>query len=156
MNRRYFTILLALVFTFTVHGADKGEKLLLQNDQILRELQFDGQVWKTTRIARSDSSASLATESDELLVLNLNGTAVTIDAYNASADPILATDPISKERTVTIAYTLKLGDKIAGPVPSRIWIRYSLSTDGYLRKTITLNLPKDAAIDRLEVERFSV
>lgn len=155
--RRIDLILPALlVFAWCCPAATPGDTLLLKNQHTVREFHFDGQTWKTTRIARTNRSASLATQSDELLIVNLEDTNLTLDAFQADGEPAVHAGAQSGEQSITIPYVLKAGAKHAGAVPSRLWIRYALSAEGILKKTITLNLPAGSAIDRLEVERLSV
>src|SRR5688500_8901150 len=96
-------LFLLLLLTISARAAAPGDTIALRNEHAVRELRFDGQVWKTSRIARPDDSASLATESDEFLLLDLKGNAATVDDYRASADPIVATD------TITISYVPRCG-----------------------------------------------
>src|SRR5215204_1504349 len=124
MRSKCCTVLWILLITISAHAAATDRKLSLKNQHLLREFQFDGHAWRTTRIARLDGSASLAIQSDELLILNLNNTVLTIGDYQADADPMLATDPLTKEQSLTVGYTLNPGGNFRGPVPSKLWIRY--------------------------------
>lgn len=151
----FWIFVLTSVLSASALAATAGEHLLLKNDLVLRDLAFDGSVWRTVRFARADGTDAVATDSDEFHVLNLDDSEVTLNDFIADGEP--ARERSSGEELITISY--KPGDDRKLPVnaPQRITMRYSLrANEPCLRKTITLLMRQDQAIDRLEVERFSI
>src|SRR4051812_22902309 len=117
MKPIHLAALLLLLPAFGALAANPGDKLSLGDAQIVREFQFDGSAWKTVRIARGDGSASLDVHSDEVFIVTPNNDVLSVDAYAADGEPAPATDPATKEQSLTISYRLKVGQQFAGAVP---------------------------------------
>src|SRR5438132_1619325 len=72
--------MILMVLPVGVSGAaTQGDRLSLGNEYIIRELTFDGHVWRTTRFARGDGSDALVVKSDEVHVLFLDDSEVSLD-----------------------------------------------------------------------------
>jgi len=133
-------------------AAVEGNRLTVRNDQVLRELEYDGHVWRTVRFARADGSDALAVKSDEFDVRFLDDSEVTLDDYQAAGEP---TTTAGAQRQLTIHYAPRPGITLPAQAPKAVTIVYTLGDEPYLRKTVTLEMKEGDAIDRLEVERFS-
>jgi hypothetical protein len=142
-----FSLLFALLAGagLTALAADP-QTLLLKNAHVLRELAFDGHVWRTVRFARADGSVELKVQSDEFKLLFLDNKEATLDQYQIVGEPVL-----NGTQRVTIRYVPRTDATLPG-----VMITYALGNDLYPRKTIQLTMKEGQAIDRLEVERFSV
>src|SRR5438874_762682 len=132
--KRTALIVLLLVVVAAAAADARAESILLRNDKVQRELAYDGQVWRTVRFARGDGSDAIDVKSDEFDLLLLNDVEVTIGDYVATAPP--ARD--EKDNAVTIFYRLREAAKRAAGTPTQLTLRYALSPDGYLRKTVTV------------------
>jgi hypothetical protein len=148
-----FALTLCLANGSIAHSAEKGQHIALKNDYVQRELEFDGHVWRTTRFARGDGNDALPVNSDEFHALFLDDTEVTLDAYEAAAEPLI--ERTENQQRITIKYVPRQGAQLSPHAPSAVTITYKLRNEPYLRKTVELAMKEVAAIDRLEVERFS-
>ncbi len=127
-----------------------GSRLVLRNSLVRRALERENEVWRTRSFARADGSDEVQVESDEFLVLLMDGTELKMDDYRAQGDPV--TKSSDKSSIVEIAYAPR-GEPKPG-APRSILVRYSLGEEPYLRKSLTLTMAAGEAVDRLEVERF--
>lgn len=139
-----------------VEAATKlSDTIVLKNDQVLREMKFDGHVWRTTRFARADGSDELKVDSDEFKIVMMDGKELTLDDYELSGEPGQVV--ITEQDKVVIPYVMRRGVAFPTNAPHALSIRYTLSAnDSWTRKTIILSAAHSFAIDRLDVERFSV
>ncbi len=153
MREIRFPFILALLADAcsVVLAAAPPEQLRIGNDQVGRELTFDGQGhWRTTRFTAG--SESLTTHSDEFHIRMMDGREFTLADFVAVEAPIQSAD-----RSVTsVRYVWPEGKDPAGVVPGSVTVRYAVSPgESWTRKTVTLDFPAEATVDRLEVERFS-
>src|SRR5881227_1684253 len=102
----------------SVQAAATGDHLLLKNERVLRELLFNGQVWRTARFARADGADVLATDSDEFHILNLDGSELTLNDF------ALDGEPTRNDQEVTISYKPRAGRPLPAVAPQRVVIRY--------------------------------
>ncbi|MGN6367719.1 MAG: hypothetical protein ACTHN5_05615, partial [Phycisphaerae bacterium] len=146
-------LLFPLLLTGAARAAAQGDHLSLHNEFISRQLTFDGHVWRTTRFARGDGSDSLNVQSDEFSLLFFDNSQLSLDDYQAAADPVHKTT--AAEERLSIDYLPRPGARLPPNAPTQITITYSLKHEPVTRKTITLHMKPGDAVDRLEVERFS-
>ncbi len=149
MSKLLATLGLLLALAAPASAASGSSRIVLKNDAVLRELEFDGHVWRTVRFARADGSDELKVVSDEFHVLFLDDAELTLTQFEADGQPLQET----KDGVQRIVIRYK--PRKPGPV-SALTITYSLGRDAYPRKTVQLTMREGGAIDRLEVERFSV
>src|SRR5690242_14367557 len=105
-NRVLFVVLIILLgFACPTRAtaAARGDHLVLKNRLVLRDFVFDGHVWRTDRFARADGSDSLATQSDEMEILNLDDSRVTLDDYVADGDVIIERDKAGEQQALTMS-----------------------------------------------------
>jgi len=124
----------------------EARTLRLGNDAVVRELAFDGHVWRTTKFCRADGSDELKVKSDEFHILFLDDKEVTLDQYQVDGEPVQDGD-----RRISIRYVPRSDATLPG-----VTITYSIGKEPYPRKTVSLRMKQGEMIDRLEVERFSV
>jgi hypothetical protein len=127
-----------------------NSRCVMENARVRRVLERDDGVWRTRSFARADGSNKVPVQSDEFLILLMDGTRLTVHDYQAQSEPVASKD--GKGITVRIRYVprgvLKPG------APRSIVAEYCLAGQPYLRKRLSLEMPKDGTVDRLEVERF--
>ena len=150
----FHSVLAFLLFTLPAGAAENP--LLVRGTSATRELQFDGQVWRTTRFLRADGSAELAVRSDEFAVVLLDGHRVTLEHYRAEGlpEPIPAT--ANPAGGFAIRYVPRPGVALPSNAPTRIDARYTVTSSGTPAKSLSLTFARRTAVNRLEVERFSV
>ncbi len=140
-----------LTMWIVLRGAGAGEHIVLKNDKVLRDLEFDGAVWRTVRFARGDGSDSLKVNSDEFHVLFLDDSEVSLAQFRAAGPPIQETKDGSQRVSIRYVWQPQRAPRIR-----QVAIDYTLGRDGFLRKSVKLTMNEGEVIDRLEVERFSV
>ena len=126
-----------------------GSRCVIANSLVHRVLEYDGDVWRTTTFARADSSDANRIVSDEFLILLLDGRRLTASDYRVDAPPRTVED--GTEAIVEITFIPRTPSPDA---PQRVTVRYTLDHKPYLRKTLSLEMAPESAVDRLEVERF--
>lgn len=126
-----------------------GSRCVMANSLVHRVLEYDGDVWRTTTFARADSSDANRIVSDEFLILLLDGRRLTASDYRVDAPPRTVED--GTEAIVEITFIPRTPSP---DVPQRVIVRYTLGHKPYLRKTLSLEMAPESAVDRLEVERF--
>ena len=140
-------------FSFPGTGADGT--LLLRNDRVLRELEFNGKVWRTTRFARANGSDDLHVESDEFHLLFLDNRTLTVDDFEVDGYPQAGSD--RRGSWIVIHYKRIRGSDYPLDAPTPCVITYRANTgEKWLRKEISVEFSGSATVDRIEVERFSV
>lgn len=136
-------------------GAQLAERLVLKNDRVLRELEFDGKVWRTTKFARADGTDALLVRSDEFHLMFLDNATLTIGDFVVDGQPHTSHGPGGSR--VVIDYKQIPGRDYPKDAPVSCAIAYRAHTgENWLRKEISLKFSGSATVDRLEVERFSV
>ena len=154
--RLFFTIWFlqsAALFSDVSFAATSSNSLILKNDHVLRQLAFDGQVWRTVRFARADGGSELEVDSDEFHILFMDDNVLTIDDYKVVGDPSITIE--DGVRKITIDYELLKKRDLHKFAPSEVSVTYLTGDEPYLRKRIVLYMQEGQYIDRLEVERFS-
>lgn len=146
MLRIGFITAVCLALSPSMMAAEKGDVIDFGKGGIKRELTFDGEVWRTTSFSRSDGSERLEVVSDEFHLLFPDDRVVTLSDYKVKGE--LAQDG----RALAITYEAKE----AGTLPTAVKISYSSDEGLEMRKRIDLALPDGVAVDRMEVERFSI
>jgi hypothetical protein len=127
-----------------------NSRCVIENALVRRVLERDDGVWRTRSFARADGSDEVPVQSDEFLILLMDGTKLTAQDYQSQSEPVVAKD--GKGITVRITYVPRGAPKLGAP--RSIVAEYSLAEQPYLRKKLSLDMPEDGAVDRLEVERF--
>ncbi|SEI55324.1 hypothetical protein SAMN05216327_102417 [Dyadobacter sp. SG02] len=146
-----------------------AQELVIQNDRIQRVLSYDGQVWRTTRLADVSGKIALITRSDEFHILPMQaGEGFTVSDFVADGQP--ARSHSADTSFLSISYRPK--PAIAGKpaVPEKLRITYfAVKGQAHIRKKLVLVYAGPAAggpapgvpaaggpapVDRLEVERF--
>ncbi len=125
-------------------------RCIMENDLVRRVLGHEDGVWRTRSIARADGSDEVRVQSDEFLILLMDGTKLTAGDYQAQSKPVIV--KAGKSVTVRITYVPR-GEPKPG-APRLIAAEYSLADRPYLRKRLLLEMPEGGTVDRLEVERF--
>jgi hypothetical protein len=123
---------------------------IIENGLVRRVLEHEDGVWRTRSFARTDGSDEIQTQSDEFLILLMDGTKLTAEDYQAQSEPVIS--KAGKGVTVRITYVPR--GKPNPAVPRMIVVEYGLAEQPYLRKKLSLEMPEGGAVDRLEVERF--
>lgn len=147
---RVFFFFLLIVFAVSA----KAQRIVVKNDKISRTLQFDGKVWRTTQFANADGKNVLKVSSDELHILEMNDSVLTVDDFEATNKPSI----IQKGDTalLQINYRLRSNKSYDENAPRKLSIYYiAIKREYVIRKYIVLSFEKPAVIDRLEVERFT-
>ena len=149
--RKALSLAMVLVMSGAAAAA-KETQLSLRNDHVLRELRFDGKVWRTTRLARGDGTDEIRVQSDEFHIRFMDDAFLTLDHYQAVGKPMVSKGMV---QSITIMYKPRQGLKLPDQAPREITIVYTLANEPDLRKTVTLHMKKGQAIYRSEVERFT-
>lgn len=135
-------------------AAPAATTIALDNGLVRRELAFDGQVWRTVAFARSSGADRLAVRSDELHVLLFDDATLTLDDFVALEAPTMERD--AREVAVVVRYRRRVGARYPASAPTGLTLRYfARPGEPYLRKRVVLDMPAEAEVDRLEVERFT-
>lgn len=131
-----------------------AQQIVLKNEFVERVLQFDGQVWRSTRFSNIKGDKSLIVKSDEVNILPLNSNKTYgIGDFKVNGKPSV----YKNGDTSFISFNYQPLSAIKGKegVPDKMIIKYFLlKSEPYIRKIITLNYSKPATVDRLEAERF--
>ncbi len=123
---------------------------IMENDLVRRVLEYEDGVWRTRSFSRADGADEVQVQSDEFLVLLMDGTKLTVRDYQAQSEPVIG--KTGKNVTVRITYAPR---GVPSPAaPRLIVLEYGLADRPYLRKKLSLDMPEAGAVDRLEVERF--
>lgn len=122
----------------------------IKNDSVRRVIEEQDGVWRTVEVSRADGSDTMQVQSDEFMILLMDGTKLTAADYRVASEPVTSKD--GKRTTVTITYAPRGKPKPGAPLS--VVVEYDLADRPYLRKTILLEMPEQGAVDRLEVERF--
>jgi hypothetical protein len=123
--------------------------LVLENARVRRVLEKENKVWLTRAFARADGIDLVQVQSEEFLILLMDGTALTAGDYQAHENPSVMRN--DREALVRIAYVLR---KPCPGAPRTVQVEYRLGSQPYLRKRLILEMADGEAVDRLEVERF--
>lgn len=127
------------------------EVLRVGDGTFIRELSFDGKVWRTTRFV--SGTRSLETSSDEFHIRLMDDREWTVSDFIADGKPEMTKD--GGTSTLTIRY--RWPEAIPAGAPASVEVRYRAgSGEGLVRKSVVLEFPGESSVDRLEVERFSV
>src|SRR5206468_8157243 len=86
LARAILFLIILLIAEPAAAAAAVGDHLVLGNPSVLRELTFDGNVWRTTRFARTDGSDTIQTVSDEFHILNRDESELTTDDYTVDGE----------------------------------------------------------------------
>ncbi|MCX2451229.1 hypothetical protein OQX61_08100 [Pedobacter sp. PLR] len=144
-----------LLGLFIVPLTINAQQIVLKNDLVQRVLQRDGKVWRTIRFSNAKGDISLAVKSEELSILPLNSN----KTYSISDFTVVGKPAVySRGDTsfVVLSYQPLPGNAGSDAVPDKLDIKYFLvKGQPYTRKILTLSYPDSAAVDRLEVERFT-
>lgn len=127
-----------------------NDRIVLENQFVRRVLEKDENAWRTVSFARADGTNEVKVESEEFLIRLMDGTELTIENYRSQFDPV--TTEFNETKYVSITY--EPPGELPPNAPKSLTVEYSVRDEPYLRKTITLMMAKDGAIDRLEVERL--
>ncbi|MBI9017499.1 MAG: hypothetical protein JEZ07_09595 [Phycisphaerae bacterium] len=142
-------ILLYVIVGVVGCGSANAKEIIIKNDFAARQLEFDGQVWRTTSFARGDGSDVIMVQSDEFHVLFMDDTQFSISDCVVTGKPEIS----NNGKEVIINYQLR-NDIEVQYKPTAITIRYWVEDQPYIRKQVTLDMTQGQSIDRLEVERF--
>jgi hypothetical protein len=125
------------------------------NEHVQRRLQLSNGTWRTVEISRADGTDALKVDSDEFHVLFFDGETVTVDDYESTEEPRLATEGLLQK--LVVKYVRRQDASTPKGAPTGVTITYSAGEGFFMRKTVELVMPEAfrKQIDRLEVERFS-
>lgn len=153
MHVNYFSRLVSLLLlaAFGVSAAGAGDSIVLENGSVRRVLQKDHDTWRTASVSRADGSDLLKFVSDEFCIRLMDGKELTVADFKAAA-PAVTKDGATQR--VMIEYTP--AKELPAGAPKSVVVEYTLSGEPYLRKSLTLIMPENGAVDRLDVERFKV
>jgi hypothetical protein len=143
--------LVLLAATCASSDAFAADKITLANQHIHVELARTGSVWRTSLIARSDGSESLAMQSDEFEILLFDDSRFTVSDYEATGNPHRSL--LGNRQIVTISYRRKSGTSLAAP--KGVQVIYTIAKGPWIHKTLRLEMKEGAVIDRLAIQRFS-
>lgn len=147
--------ILAGIFLCVAIGSS-AQELVIRNDQIQRVLSYDGQVWRTVRFADASGKNTLRVRSDEFHILPMQAAeGFTVSDFVADGQPVVSR--AGDTSFVRISYRPK--PAIAGKpsVPKKLRITYfAVKGQPHIRKALALDYAGLVAVDRLEVERFTV
>src|SRR4051812_27556997 len=87
-------------FTSVCLATTEGDRIPLRNQLVMRELTFDGHVWRTTKFARGDGRDALTVNSDDFHLLFLDDTEVSLDDYEAAGEPLYVGGDIPQQLTI--------------------------------------------------------
>lgn len=128
--------------------------IVLKNKHIQVELTQSDKVWKTSKISRTDGSDSLSLNSDEfeILLFKKDGDGCfTINDYEIVGSPVES--QTADKHTIEISYKPKSGTDTKAP--QGVKVNYTLTTNPWIHKTVTLTMKEGDKIDRLAPLRFS-
>jgi hypothetical protein len=153
---RIFAILCAAVVSCStladaLSGASTADSISLENEHIRVVLTRSENVWKMTRIARTDGSESLTLNNDEFEILLFDRSRFTIADYEAAGTPVKSRT--ADEQTVEVTYNRKADT--SRRAPENVQVSYTLDRHPWMHKTVRLKLNEGDKIDRLAVQRFS-
>ncbi len=154
MKSNFWTLFFCLLLLLSP-GFAAPQTIVLKNDLVRREFATDGRVWRTVKFARADGSDAIVVQSDEFHLLFFDGVKLTVGDFIAREEPHLHSE--NGTQTLTIRYFAPKGDKTGPEMPRGVTITYSAKKgEPYLRKKIEFEFASQIAVDRLDVERFSV
>src|SRR5439155_4226157 len=130
--------ILLVVSAGASHAATEGDRVSLGNGFVLRELTFDGHVWRTTRFARGDGSDALDVKSDEFQLRFLDDSEVSLDGYEAAGEP--KRESVDGEERLSIHYAPRTSAALPANAPGEITIVYSQGHEAWIQKTVTLRM----------------
>jgi len=123
-----------------------GSKLVIENAFVRRILEKENDVWRTRTFARADGTDELQAESDEFMLLLMDGTRLRLYDYQVEGEPTITKN--GKETIVRIVYAPRR--KAVAGRPQSITVDYVLGETPYLRKVVTLAMKEGDAIALLK------
>lgn len=143
-------LLIATAFAMFLPSPDAAAAnvIALQNQDIKVELKQTGDVWKMTRISRTDGSDALEIDSDEFEIVLFDDRRFTIADYRCIGKPTRTSG--ENNQVVTIDY---IQERPGAPEQAKVI--YTLGNGPYLRKRVILKMKEGEKIDRLAVLQFS-
>lgn len=158
MGSKALRLSLTLALAFVAGGADGAprypHRFAVTSDDVRRvyEQSAEGEGYRTVWFERSDQSSRIEVESDEFLIVLLDGTELTVDDY--CDDGRIAGDGPNIS-TTGIPYKRRADREYPPDAPVSVFVSYAKrGGERYLRKHVSLTFDKPTSIDRLEVERF--
>ncbi|WP_183576523.1 hypothetical protein HDF18_21540 [Mucilaginibacter sp. X5P1] len=150
MRKIILAILISLPFKMI------AQQIILKNDLVQRTLAFDGKVWRTVRFSNVKGDKTLNVKSEEVNILPMNSDKTySISDFQVVGKP--ATFTRRDTDFLSIRYIPIVEVKELDAVPDSIRINYFVvNGQPFMRKNISLFYNKEATVDRLETERFTV
>jgi hypothetical protein len=148
---RHFVI--AVIFATTA----AAEEISIGNETLQRTLTLRDGTWMTSKITNVTSGVSLEMLSDEFSVLLMNDQVLLAKDYTCVGKPIKKQDQLGQ--TLLVSYEYSSDKTLPEGAPKKVDVEYkAMSKELCLRKRVVFTFPsgKEPAVDRLEVERYSV
>lgn len=133
------------------------EEVSIANESLERTLRMSGSIWTTTKVTNLSSGASLEMASDEFSLLLMNEQVLTPKDFICPGKPMK--QKTAQGQTLTIHYEFPKDQVRPDGAPVQVDVQYSsVIREPCLRKRVLLTFAagEEPAVDRLEVERFSV
>jgi hypothetical protein len=132
-----------------------ADRISLDNGQVRRDFEFNRGVWRTTAFSRSDGSDAVPVHSEEFHLRFFDDAELTASDFQAAGRPDLRKEKDGGQ-VLRIEYRRKSDATYSTNAPLAVAITYTAKPgEPFLRKQLSLGFPPRAAVDRLEVERFT-
>lgn len=144
-------VLLCLLAAWPVWAADP---LALDNGLVRRTFALERGVWRTTAFAAKDGPA-LPVQSEEFHLRFFDDSELTASDYEVASEPV-SSRGADGAQTLQFFYRRAADHTYSTNAPLSVVITHTARPgEPYLRKQVTFDFPPHAAVDRLEVERFT-